>query len=116
MSDFKKHLAEELKDPKFKKEWDKLNSMKTIIINIEDEAFKQVTAWLDKFLEDYPNSSYQTISQVPNDETLQAMKDVETGENYEDISPRLENAIREVKSGDIVHHDSVEDMMKDLKS
>lgn len=86
MSDFKKHLAEQLKDKDFKKEWDKLNNMNTIIINIEDEAFNQVTAWLDKFLADYPNSSYQTISPISNDETLEAMRDVETGENYEEIT------------------------------
>jgi len=62
MSDFRKQLAEELKDPKFKEEWDKLHSMRTIIINIEDEAFDQVIAWLDNFLKDYPNSSYKAKS------------------------------------------------------
>ncbi|MCH9740980.1 MAG: type II toxin-antitoxin system RelB/DinJ family antitoxin [Epsilonproteobacteria bacterium] len=31
-------------------------------------------------------------------------------------SDRLQNAIDEVKSGDTVHYNSVEDMMKDLKA
>ena len=31
-------------------------------------------------------------------------------------SPRLQNAIKEVQNGDVVHYDSVEDMMKDLKA
>jgi len=31
-------------------------------------------------------------------------------------SQRLKNAIKEVENGDLVHYDSVEDMMKDLKA
>lgn len=31
-------------------------------------------------------NSYQTISPIPNDETLEAMRDVETGKNYEDVA------------------------------
>ena len=31
-------------------------------------------------------------------------------------SQRLQNSIKEVRNGDVVHYDSVEDMMKDLKA
>jgi hypothetical protein len=105
MSDFKKHLEEELKDPTFKKEWDKLNNMKTIIINIEDESFKEMIEYLDKFILDHPNSSYQTITPIPNDETLEAMQDVETSENYEEVTLDTLKSIKEVKSSDTVHYD-----------
>jgi len=69
-----------------KKEWDKLNNMKTITINIDDKYYDEIIKELDKFILDYPNSSYQVISSIPNNETLEAMKDVETGENYENTT------------------------------
>ena len=42
-----------------------------------------------KFLKDCSNNSCQTVSKVPNDETLQAMRDVESGKNYEDVTIEL---------------------------
>ena len=60
--------------------------MRTIIINVEDELLKDTIKHLDKFLLDYPNSTYQVISLTPNCETLESIQDVDSENNYETIT------------------------------
>ena len=77
------------------------SSLDTHLKEKATELFKQYGMSLNEALTIFLKKSIndQRIPfdiQEPNDETLKAMKDIETGENYEDIT--LEDLKRELKT------------------